>query len=377
MRALLLEAIGILEVEPSSSEKIPLPLPKWTRLKWVWAGIALAVLSVLSMTLWHFWGNLGQSLVFWKETEKAGQRLIQPGTKTPSPFLSRPLKELSPSIMGEDGSTMLLVPGGDFQVNPVDGNNPKRKIRIRPFYMDENKVSNEKFADFLNEVKETLVVDNGVVKSNGQIWFLMGDGTESYEHIIYRHGRFHLKDPQYAAQPVVRVTWYGALAYAQHFHKQLPTEDQWIFAAYHGRFLGDGALEVKKSGSNVGNSKPSGDINDHMSHMDYSVEEPSKGIRPDKSRTPEAPILKNPVFPRDMGGEVKEWAIRSNPEYSSAPNSKAPLKPVSNESIILGKPSLLGKTKIRSELISNRYPWEGFPKVGFRCVIGEKNNNQN
>ena len=102
--------------------------------------------------------------------------------------------------------------------------------------MDESKVSIQKFADFLNEVKENLGIDKGVVKSNDQIWFLMGEGTESYEHIIYRHGRFHLKDPKNAAQPVVRVTWYGALAYAQHFHKQLPTEDQWIFAAYHGQF---------------------------------------------------------------------------------------------------------------------------------------------
>ena len=105
--------------------------------------------------------------------------------------------------------------------------------------MDENKVNNEKFADFLNEVKDALIVEKGVVKNEGRIWFLMGEGTESYEHIIYRHGRFHLKDPQAAGQPVVRVTWYGALAYARHFHKQLPTEDQWIFAAYHGRFLED------------------------------------------------------------------------------------------------------------------------------------------
>ncbi|UCF03876.1 MAG: SUMF1/EgtB/PvdO family nonheme iron enzyme [Deltaproteobacteria bacterium] len=41
---------------------------------------------------------------------------------------------------------------------------------------------------------------------------------------LYRHGRFHLRDTQYAAHPVVRVTWYGAFAYAHHYGKRLPTE---------------------------------------------------------------------------------------------------------------------------------------------------------
>lgn len=42
---------------------------------------------------------------------------------------------------------------------------------------------------------------------------------------------------------------------------------------------------------------------------------------------------------------------------------------IAYESVILGKPSLLEKSKIRSQFIINRYPWEGFPNVGFRCVI--------
>ena len=86
--------------------------------------------------------------------------------------------------MGEDGSTMLLIPGGELQINPADRIDQSRKIRIKPFYMDENKVSNENFVEFLNEVKKSLVVENGVVKGSGQIWFLMGEGTEPYEHII-------------------------------------------------------------------------------------------------------------------------------------------------------------------------------------------------
>jgi eukaryotic-like serine/threonine-protein kinase len=369
LRSLLLEAIRNLETEKKPDSDAAPPLSRWPRPKWIWAGMAATVFSVILMAFWHYWGDPGRPLVFWKKGQKTGHELTQPNTTTPSLSISKPLKDFPPSMMGEDGLNMLLIPGGDFQVNHANGDDPRRKVRITPFYMDENKVSYEKFADFLNEVKDTLVVDKGVVKSNGQIWFLMGEGTESYEHIIYQHGRFHLKEPQAAGQPVVRVTWYGASAYALHFHKQLPTEDQWIFAAYHGRFLEDGALKGKKASPNSGNSGTSASINGRMSHTDYSAEKPPQKGLSDKSKTPGTTILKNPVFPKDMGGEVKEWAVRSNTEKGMLPNPNAFPKQDNPESIILGKPSLLGKLEIRSELISNRYPWEGFPKVGFRCII--------
>jgi serine/threonine-protein kinase len=369
MRSQLLEAIRILETEKKPDAHVASPLSRWARPKWIWTGIAAAVFSVIVMALWHYWGDSGRPLVFWKKAPKTGHELTQPSTPSPALSNSKPLKDLSPSMMGEDGSNMLLIPGGNFQVNRVAGDDPQRTVHIGPFYMDEYKVSYQQFADFLNEVKQTLVVEKGVVKSNGQIWFLMGEGTESFEHIIYRHDRFHLKAPQAAGQPVVRVTWYGASAYARHFHKRLPTEDQWIYAAYHGRFLEDGALEDRKTPPKSLAPGTSTGLNGHMSHMDYSLEKPPQKDLSDKSETAGTLILKNPIFPKDMGGEIKEWAVRGNPEKGGPPNPNALPEQGTSESIILGKPSLLGKLKIRSELISNRYPWEGFPKVGFRCLI--------
>ena len=81
-------------------------------------------------------------------------------------------------------------------------------------------VSNHHFTDFLNEVKTSLTVENGVVKNKDEIWLYLGKGTEPFEQIIYEHGRFHLRDTKYAAYSVVRVTWYGASAYARHYDKR-------------------------------------------------------------------------------------------------------------------------------------------------------------
>ena len=78
----------------------------------------MAVFSVILMTLWHFWGDPGSALVFWKKTQKTGQETTPPGVATRPYGSSGSVKDLPPSMMGEDGSHMLLIPGGDFQVSP-------------------------------------------------------------------------------------------------------------------------------------------------------------------------------------------------------------------------------------------------------------------
>ncbi len=369
MRSSLLEAIKSSEEDLKGGQPRPYPSSKWTRPKWIWGGLVVTFSAVLLMGLWHFLGEPGKSRIFWKASERAVQRSTSPGMTNPSKFSSDSLTTLPPSIMGEDGSTMLLIRGGELQVNPADRIDRSKKVLIKPFYMDENKVSNENFVEFLNEVKQSLVVENGVVKSSGQIWFLMGEGTEPYEHIIYKHGRFHLKNLQDAAQPVVRVTRYGAMAYAHHYHKQLPTEDQWIFAAFHGRVSEEGTVVLKKNGPAQGSTKPSSDFSDHMSHMDYSLKRPSPEPFSEKAQTSQTPSQKNRNFPKNMGGAIKEWAVRSNAEEGSPRNSDRTSRPISYDSVILGSPAFLEKSKLRSQLISNRYPWEGFPNVGFRCII--------
>lgn len=132
---------------------------------------------------------------------------------------------LPQSIAGEDGSQLHLVPGTP-ETEGGEG-------RIAPFYMDETQVTNHQFEEFLRTVPDIDVTD-GVVRVNGDIWLLLGEVVEGYEPIIYDNGIVFMP-PISASNPVVRVTPLGALAYAKHFNRKLPTMEQWRFAQQAGR----------------------------------------------------------------------------------------------------------------------------------------------
>jgi formylglycine-generating enzyme required for sulfatase activity len=62
-----------------------------------------------------------------------------------------------------------------------------------------------------------------MIMEGDSILAYIGDGDASAGQIVYQNGRFRLGDVQWAARPVVRVTWLGAEAYARHYGKRLPT----------------------------------------------------------------------------------------------------------------------------------------------------------
>ena len=297
-RTLILEAIKETEAKmvskPTGTEaqtqpsRVILKMPQWTGFA---IGLIIFLLFIFIAVRWYV---KGQPLKEKKETHLTQQLSDGNGQK---PVSAIPLKALPRTMMGEDGVMMVLI------------NAPK------PFYVGVREMTFQNYADFLNEVKKDVTVEKGVVKWNNEIWLLMGEGKEPYEQIIYEHNRFHVRDSRYAFHPVVRVTWYGAAAYASHFRKRLPAAEE----------LGEALLYL---GENAGSLKKENEA------LQISF------------------------------GEIKEWAVSKGEQGNAGPGLRTPQEKFPYKSIIFPK-----KPSLEKAVIEERFPWEGFKDVGFRCIL--------
>ncbi len=135
------------------------------------------------------------------------------------------------ALSGKDGSTMHLVPTGEIRLPSYVGTEGGRLVEVAAFYMDETEVTNFKYVEFLNQVLSKVKVEDGIVRVDGQPWLVLGPVYSGYEPIVLRAGRFSLQDVATASRPVVKVTGYGAAAYAAFYGKRLPKEIEWLRAA--------------------------------------------------------------------------------------------------------------------------------------------------
>jgi hypothetical protein len=206
-------------------------------------------------------------------------------------------------------------------------------------------------------MKNALVVENGIVKNNNEIWFYLGEGAEAVQQIIFKHDRFHLRDAEYAAYPVTRVTWYGASAYARHYGKRLLTESEWEYVVSKHMIQGGQFLGEKTDNPQINNGKTStgSQMHTHMMDMDATFDD-------DKGQ------LKTPA-PKKPGEIFKEWVIRNDTGQKSIYEDE------SKENIFY--PSLtMATSQYPDHPFKNfRYPWEAFANVGFRCAISIRNES--
>jgi len=134
-----------------------------------------------------------------------------------------------------------------------------------------------------------------------------------------------VRNAEWAPNPVIRVTWLGAQAYAHHYGKRLPTYDEW---------------QVLKQLFPIAQDSIPGLTNDSMhSHMGM-----------DKSaQNSNQPQLEQMV--------VKEWLSSKGPDLST-------------DSRVVER-----SADSKQPNVTKRYPWEGFYDVSFRTILDVHGGN--
>ena len=164
---------------------------------------------------------------------------------------------------------MVLIPAGEFQIGSNDEDRPVRTVYVDAFYMDTTEVTNAQFKAF---------VDANPVWQKDRIeprFANRADYLRDWKGNSYPKGRGNY--------PVMYVSWYAAMAYAEWAGKRLPTEAEWEYAAR-------GGLVAKKY--------PHGDT---MTPQDANYTH--------KDTTAVAQYLANRYGLYDMAGNVWEWCL--------------------------------------------------------------------
>ncbi|MBI1929986.1 SUMF1/EgtB/PvdO family nonheme iron enzyme [Candidatus Poribacteria bacterium] len=176
---------------------------------------------------------------------------------------------------------------------------PRHTVYLDDFYIDTCPVTNAQYRKF--------------VQATGYpepIGFLVVDGEWQYGFQPWRDDRFNAPD-----QPVVCVSWFEAMAYAQWARKRLPTEAEWEKAAR-------GGLVSKRYP--WGDEEPSGRCN-------FAAKGPG-------STTPVKNYVPNGYGLYDMAGNVWEWCMDEYDEnfYAHSPREN----PLAGEHISFDELSL-------------------------------------
>lgn len=227
----LLAAIESLKKEPMVGElQKPKRISFLHKARWIWSGIALAVVSVAAMTFWHMYSKPEKLNTGIESSPTTSANL--PESEQPKIPSKAPTAKTAPAqtILTEDGATLHFIIGGAVSLPESSAHGTAKVQNVNSFYMDEAPVTNHQFLHFLNQNLSTLTVAKGVVRHDDEIWLFIGEIFEGYTPIVFRNGKIDVSQAAYASFPVLRVTGYGAAAYARFYGRRLPALKEWDYA---------------------------------------------------------------------------------------------------------------------------------------------------
>ena len=292
MRRALQNALKLLRKEKQQPQQ---PIATPATIRWLWAGIALVLIAIGAMTIYHLVDSENSETARVETTQILDENIDRAVFDIENP---------DASLIAQDGREVKLV---------------KRPNENHVFYADPTLVTFHHYVEFLNEVSESLTVNDGVVKHDEDIWIYLGDGSAQSDQIIFQHSRFHLRQAQWAPKPVTRVTWLGAEAYARHYGKRLPTSDDWQVIRQQLSIVPD--FKTKS---------PKDTMHSHMQGVSLSTN--SRSSQNEKKVVKEWISIKKPNSTSES--RVVEWMDADTDQNTT-----------------------------------KRYPWEGFEDVGFRTVL--------
>jgi len=203
---------------------------------------------------------------------------------------------LPTQVPQKDG--MALIPAGEFSMgdhhNVGDNDEePVHTVYLDEYYIDVYEVTNAQYAKFLNEHGK-----NEDAKGHELL------EIDSSYCLIEKVGGVYKSKADYEDHPVIKVSWYGAAAYAQFYGKRLPTEAEW---------------EKATRGGLVGKKYPWGD---NLTHDDANYYGTGGKDKWEKT-SPVGSFPANGYGLFDMAGNV--WELCAD-EYDSGYYSKSPGK---------------------------------------------------
>ena len=170
---------------------------------------------------------------------------------------------------------MVLIPAGSFEMGSADeeaydAEQPVHTVNLDAFYMDVYEVTNAQFKAFVDANPEWQ--KSRIDRRFHNVLYLV-----DWHGNTYPFGK--------ANHPVVWVSWYAAMAYAEWAGKRLPTEAEWEYAARGGL---------------AGKKYPWGDtITANDANYDKHVDD----------TTPVGAYADNGYGLYDMAGNVREWCL--------------------------------------------------------------------
>ena len=206
---------------------------------------------------------------------------------------------------------MVWVAGGSFTMGenpryPEEG--PPRRVEVSGFWMSSHEITNAEFAEFVKETGYETLAERDPPRIEGAPPEMLVPGSAVFNVPIEDDPRWwrwetgaQWRNPSGPGEnitgkdrvPVVQIAYDDALAYAKWAGKELPTEEQWEYAARGG----DAVLPEPKDAD----GKPQANY--------YQGVFPAKDLGEDgfETRAPTGCFKPNGYGLYDMIGNVWEW----------------------------------------------------------------------